>query len=68
MGKEDTIRNYKSYKIRYKNKGIVLIYCNFKNFEWSCIKTNGAMILCINANYSLKYKSKILHKVISQIL
>lgn len=56
----------KFYKIRYKNKRILLGYCD-RNFEWYCTKIKGVIILCINNNLSLQDKSKILHNAIRAI-
>lgn len=53
------------YKLRYKNKKIILRYCNYKNFSWYAIKKQGYVILFINSNHKQNLKSKILHKLIN---
>ena len=56
----------KYYKIKYNDKRLILGYCEYVNFEWCCVKINGCVILTINNKYSSKYKSKIIHKVLSR--
>ena len=58
----------KFYKLKYKTKRIFLYYCNYKNFEWYCTKAKGVTIIYMHNDYSLKDKSKILHRVIRELL
>jgi len=67
MTNDEDTKKIKFYKIKYKNKRILLGYCDFENFKWNCVKIKGATILTISNNYSLEYKRKILHKVISEL-
>lgn len=61
------MKNFKFYHIEYKNKKIIIGYCNYKKFGWYCSKLKGTITLFINNNYSPERKRKILHKVIREV-
>lgn len=64
---EVTKDKIKFYKLKYKNKRILLGYCDYENFQWVG-NINGKFIICISKEYSKRLRSIILHKYIKKIL
>jgi len=60
------MRKVKFFTLTYKNKKILLGYCNLNKFKWSCTKIDGQVILIVNKNYSLEDKRKIIHEALAE--